>query len=88
MIYLGWFDDNTKKKTLTKIDEAIERYEYKYGVVPNVCLVSEGEMIEHPRVAVRSVRHLRPNYFYIGYEESVSSPAPFASAIMPEVKAA
>ncbi|PZS00103.1 MAG: hypothetical protein DLM69_06750 [Candidatus Chloroheliales bacterium] len=74
MIYLGWYDD-TKKKTETKIDEAIERYEFKYGVSPNVCLVSEKELVEHPRVQVRPVRHLRPNYYYVGIEEADSTPA-------------
>ncbi len=78
MIYLGWYDDNSKKKTETKIDEAIERYEFKYGLSPNVCLVSEKELVEHPRVQVRPVRHLRPNYFYLGIEEAT----PAATAII------
>ncbi len=87
MIYLGWYDDNNKKKTETKIDEAIERYEFKYGISPNVCLVSEKELVEHPRVQVRSVRHLRPNYFYLGIEEVSSIPVPIAASV-PEAKAA
>lgn len=87
MIYLGWYDDNTKKKTLTKIDEAIERYEYKYGVTPNVCLVAEQELIEHPRVQVRPARHLRPNYYYVGIEESVATSV-VSSVVASEAKAA
>ncbi len=87
MIYLGWYDDNTKKKTETKIDEAIERYEFKYGVSPNVCLVSEKELVEHTRVQVRPVRHLRLNYFYLGIEEPSLTPIPIAAPV-PEAKAA
>lgn len=68
MIYLGWYDDDTRKQTLTKIDEAIERYEQKFGATPNVCLVSEKEVVEHNRVQVRASRHVRPNNFMIGLE--------------------
>jgi len=85
MIYLGWYDD-TKKQTITKIDEAIERYEFKYGVSPNVCLVSEKELVEHPRVQVRPVRHLRPNYYYVGIEEA--DPAPAVANPLPRNEAA
>ncbi|GEM_PF-1215359 len=70
MIYLGWYDDTAKKSAAEKIEEAIERYEFKYGVRPNICLVSEREMVEHPQITVRPAAHLRPNYFYLGYDEA------------------
>jgi hypothetical protein len=87
MIYLGWYDDNTKKKTIAKIDEAIERYEYKYGVSPNVCLVAEQELVEHPRIQVRPARHLRPNYYYVGIDDSTPIP-PLSPVPALEAKAA
>ncbi len=71
MIYLGWYDDSTKKKTETKIDEAMQRYEFKYGISPNICLVSEKELMTHPRITVRTARHLRPNYFYVGVDGTI-----------------
>ncbi len=74
MIYLGWYDDDAKKKVITKIDEAIERYERKYKATPNICLVSEKELVEHPRIKVRAARHLRPSYFYVGFDAEVAIP--------------
>ena len=68
MLYLGWYDDDTKKATATKISEGIERYEQKFGAAPNVCLVAEKELVEHPRVVVRAARTVRPNNFFIGLE--------------------
>jgi hypothetical protein len=70
MIYLGWYDDNRNKQSTTKIDEAIARYRQKYGVNPNICLVSEQELIEHPHIRIRRVQHLSPYYYYVGVDEA------------------
>ena len=70
MIYLGWYDSNRNKQSTTKIDEAIARYRQKYGVHPNICLVSEQEPIEHPHIRIRHVQHLSPNYYYVGVDET------------------
>lgn len=75
MIYLGWYDDSLKKSVIVKIDEAIERYEAKYGVSPNTCLVSPLEMAEHPRIKVAPASWLRPGYYYVGVAPVVEQAA-------------
>ena len=70
MIYLGWYDDNPKKKIADKINEAITRYIEKYQIEPNICLVTEQELISHPAISVRPAHHVRPNYFYIGHDSN------------------
>src|SRR3954470_14567048 len=70
-MFLAWFDDSNKKPVQTKIEEAVERFTHKFGLVPDVCLVNEREVIELAHITVRPTRHIRPNYFWVGREEPV-----------------
>lgn len=67
-MYLGWFDDNSKKPTETKIAEAIQAYVDRYHTSPNVVLVNEAERVEVAGVAVRSESYIRRNNFWVGFE--------------------
>src|SRR5690348_3283498 len=78
--FLGWFDDSAKKPVQTKIAEAVERFNYKFGFAPDVCLVHEGEEIEFPGVTIRPARHIRPNYFWVGREDMSAVLPPEAPA--------
>gem|GEM_PF-1820705 len=83
--YLGWYDDDSKKTATKKIDEGIERFAFKYANTPNICLTSAREAVsEHPRIRTRAVAHLRPNYYYIGFDETLGP----AQAASPTVEAA
>lgn len=73
MTYLAWYDDDRKKPASAKIDEAAQRFIEKYGRVPNLCLVSEGERIEHEKLVVKPAHRLRRNTFWITYDERLSS---------------
>src|SRR4051812_17422894 len=91
-MYLGWFDDTSKKPILTKIDEAVERFTFRFGVAPAVCLVSAAELVQHPRVEVRAAGHVRPNYYFVGRDdmealmlaESSSAAAPRPAVAAPK----
>src|SRR4051794_21887776 len=74
-MYLVWYDDNAKKSVRDKIDEAIDRFQDRFGFAPDHCLVHESSMIDHPRVAVRAVRYVRPGYYQVGCEEDVMAKA-------------
>ena len=67
--FLGWFDDANKKPVQTKIEEAVERFTYKFGYSPDVCLVSPQDAVEIPGLNIRPTRHIRPNYFWVGRED-------------------
>lgn len=40
-VFLGWLDDNPKKPVATKIAEAAQRYQQKFGHPATLCLVSQ-----------------------------------------------
>lgn len=68
-MYLGWFDDNPKKATATKIDEAIAVYVARFGTRPNVVLVNKDELHERADgITVRAETYIRRNNYWAGYE--------------------
>jgi hypothetical protein len=71
-LYLVWFDDNPKKPTVLKIDEALARYREKYEAPPNVVLVHAECAVEHELVQIVNRKNVRPNTFYVGYEDDAN----------------
>lgn len=69
--YLGWYDDDSKKTPLAKIDEARERYAQRYGYWPNICLISSREPVEHPSIRTRPDPLLRLNNYYLGFDATI-----------------
>jgi hypothetical protein len=73
-IGLMWFDDDPKKTLDAKIEQAAARYREKYGRAPNACYVNPSLAgVEGKRNGVRvaSARGIRPNYLWIGVDESL-----------------
>src|SRR5690242_12970884 len=70
-MYLVWYDDSPKKSVQEKIDEAIDRFQDRFGFAPDQCLVSAGLDIQHPHLTVRPVHYVRPHYFQVGCEDEV-----------------
>jgi hypothetical protein len=73
-MYFVWYDDNPKKAVNVKIDEAVLRYQQKYGTHPNICMLSEKTQGDYATVGsslnieVRTAKHVPQNYFWIGRE--------------------
>lgn len=68
-MYLGWFDDNTKKDATTKAQEAIAAYRERFGSLPNVLLVNEADRdIQLGGITIRVETYIRRNNFWAGYE--------------------
>ena len=67
-MYLGWFDDNPKKSTEAKINEAIAAYVERFDYRPNIVLVNEADRVDVRGVTVRSEGYIRRNNFWIGTE--------------------
>lgn len=70
MSYFGWFDDNPKKTTAQKIDEAIAAYIARYQVSPTIVLVNEAERVEVKGMDVRSESYIRKSNFWVGMVEA------------------
>lgn len=68
-MYLMWYDDNTKKATSLKIEEAINAYVDRFRRRPNVVLVNEEDRTDIQGVLVRSEQYIRRNIFWVGREE-------------------
>lgn len=69
--YMMWFDDDRKKSSVLKIEEAVHAYERRFQRHPNVVLVSEREQVDNDGpVQLRPQSYIRPSHFYVGYEEA------------------
>jgi len=68
-----WFDDDTKSDLRIKILKAVDYYQRKYGVRPNLCYVHPS-MLTQERVIAEGVE-IRPNprvlrnHFWLGLME-------------------
>jgi hypothetical protein len=71
-IGLLWYDDDPKKPLDIKIEQATTRFREKYGYVPNACYVNPGALPagKGSKVRVVGARTVRPNYFWVGVDES------------------
>jgi hypothetical protein len=73
-IGLLWYDDDPRKSLDSKIEQAAERYCQKYGCPPNACYVNPalvGDGARRAGLRVLPARSLRPNYLWIGIDDSV-----------------
>jgi hypothetical protein len=73
-IGLLWYDDDPRKSLDSKIEQAAERYRQKYGRPPNACYVNPALAADGARcggVRILPARSLRPNYLWIGVDDSV-----------------
>lgn len=69
--YLVWFDDDRKKTSDVKIEEAIAAYERRTGKYPNVVLLNERELTAPPaNVRLQPRTYIQPSNFYVGIEEA------------------
>jgi len=76
--FLMWQEQDRNKPLHTRLSEALERYEQRFGHTANVVLVSthETEEVTIPGVEVRCVRHVQANTYHVGREEKPVSQVP------------
>ena len=75
-MFLGWYDPDRKKPARAKLDDAIERYQEKFGRTPLVCLTNPLDAAElsepsrkfpgDPPVSVQARGYIARWTFYIG----------------------
>jgi hypothetical protein len=74
-MFLGWYDPEKKKPARAKLEEAIERYEEKFGAPPGAVLTSVADAEElitdkkAPDILVRGVNYIPRFTFYVGIDE-------------------
>jgi hypothetical protein len=73
---LLWFDDDTKRKVVEKLDEAAERYAERFGVRPTLAHLNpaQAEGLAHRRLRLCGDPGLRRNYFLVGVDEGEAPP--------------
>jgi hypothetical protein len=75
-MFLMWYDNDRKKQSSAKIEEAIERFVEKYGRQPSIVLVNPGEPVDAAPLPVVARPTVAKNYFWVGDDE----PEPVALA--------
>ena len=91
---LLWFDDDLKRPLVAKLDEAVERYEERFGARPTSVHLhpAQAEGLSHGRLHVLGDVNLRRNHFLLGMEEAEPSvepvPAPKMAAPAPQASGA
>jgi hypothetical protein len=71
-VFLGWYDPDRKKKSATKLAEAVERYVEKFGHQPAVCLTSFADAAEldgKAQMPVRGVTFIGRHTYYVGVDD-------------------
>ncbi len=83
---LLWFDDDLKRPLVEKLDEAIERYQERFGAWPTLAHLhpAQAEGLVYRRLKVLGDAHLRRNHFLLGMDEAeapaAGAPVPVAAA--------
>lgn len=72
-VYLLWYDDNTKKASKLKIEEAISAYTDRFKSRPNVVLVNEADQTDIQGMLIRSEGFIRRNNFWVGWEDAAKA---------------
>ncbi len=70
MLFLHWFDDNPKHTTAQRLADAAQAYAVRFGVQPNVALVSEQDAsVTLTGCEVRAGKRIGPNNYQVGRSE-------------------
>jgi hypothetical protein len=69
-----WFDDNPKTDLATKVKQAAQYYQKKFGQVPNLCYVHpstlERGILEVGRITVKAFKPVLPRHLWIGIADN------------------
>jgi hypothetical protein len=84
-MFLGWFDSDRKKPAREKLEEAIERYEEKFGRSPTLVLTNPEEAAAlrqpsraypgEPALPIIEANFIARWTYYIGTEKDLESRA-------------
>ena len=76
---LLWLDNDPKKGLAQRMEEAVRRYEEKFGKKPNTCYVHPADLGGHevPRQDMRIVAaaNVLKNHLWVGWDDSLEAHA-------------
>lgn len=64
--YLGWSDPAPKKAVSSKVRDAAQAYERRFGRPPAEVLVAPEELVQVSGVSVRAVNYIRRGNYWAG----------------------
>ncbi len=66
MLFLVWYDADSRRSVGEKIQDALAAYTRRFSAAPNLVLVNAADMIEVTTIEVRSERTVQPHHFWVG----------------------
>jgi hypothetical protein len=66
MRFLVWYDPDTQRPLLEKIQAALAAYGRRFSLAPNLVLISASDVATLAGVEIRSVRTVQPNNIWVG----------------------
>jgi hypothetical protein len=72
-MFLVWYDGDRKRPLRAKVEAAVERYQERFGTVPELILLNPaqaGDTEEIAGIPIRTTLLVSPNHLYIGREEA------------------
>ncbi len=71
---LLWFDNDPKRSLLVKVEEAVRRYQERFGRLPNCCHLHPEQAFQHPSIVVVPNRAVLRNHIWVGIDEAAAVP--------------
>lgn len=66
MLYLVWYDADSRRTIGEKIADARAAYTRRLSAAPNLVLVNVADVTTLPDIEVRSERTVQPHHFWVG----------------------
>jgi hypothetical protein len=66
MLYLVWYDADSRRTLGEKIQNASAAYTKRFSAAPNLVLVNVADITEHAGMEVRAERTVQPHHFWVG----------------------
>jgi hypothetical protein len=66
---LLWYDGDPKKNRLSKIDDAVIRFNERFGHAPNACHVNPRDLVQHDKLSIVANPLIQPNHYWVGIED-------------------
>jgi hypothetical protein len=70
MLYLVWYDADSRRTVAEKIQDAQAAYTRRFSLSPNLVLVNAADAIELAGIEVRSERTVQPYHFWVGRSDA------------------
>jgi hypothetical protein len=73
MLFLVWYDPDSRRTTVEKIQDALAAYSRRFSTTPNLVLVHETDQAGLPGIEVRASRTVQPHNFWVGSDDATAT---------------